>query len=76
MSRESDINALHLTETIPPLALAPLAGLAVLTCAALPRTGPADVPIVALYIAPFFNNKTLAASVIFGRSATHRYTFL
>ena len=53
MSRESDINALRFTETIPPLALAPLAGLAVLACALLPRTGPADVLIVALYMAPF-----------------------
>jgi hypothetical protein len=34
MSRESDIDALRFTETIPPLALAPLARLAVL--------GPAD----------------------------------
>jgi hypothetical protein len=33
MSRDSDINALRFTETIPPLALAPLAGLEVLACA-------------------------------------------
>ena len=53
MSRERDVNALRFTETIPPLALAPLAGLAVLACASLARTGPADVLIVALYMAPF-----------------------
>ncbi len=53
MSRDSDINALRFTETIPPLALAPLAGLEVLACASLPRTRPADVLIVALYMAPF-----------------------
>jgi hypothetical protein len=53
MSREGDINALRFTETIPPLALAPLAGLAVLACASLPRTGPDDVLIVTLYMAPF-----------------------
>jgi hypothetical protein len=53
MSRESDINALRFTETIPPLALAPLAGLAVLACGSLPQTGLANVLIVALYMAPF-----------------------
>jgi hypothetical protein len=53
MSRESDISALRFTETIPPLALAPLAGLAVLACGSLPQTGLANVLIVALYMAPF-----------------------
>src|ERR1700676_4186001 len=53
MGRESDINALRFTETTPPLALAPLAGLAVLACGSLPQTGLANVLIVALYMAPF-----------------------
>ena len=53
MSRESDNHALPFTETIPPLALAPLAGLAVLACGSLPQTGLANVLIVALYMAPF-----------------------
>ena len=53
MSRERDIDVLPFTETIPPLALAPLAGLAMLACGSLPQTGLANVLIVALYMAPF-----------------------
>jgi hypothetical protein len=53
MSRETDIGVLPFTETIPPLALAPVAGLAVLVCGSLPRTGLANVLMVALYMAPF-----------------------
>src|SRR6202035_3569192 len=53
MSRERDIDALPFTETIPPLALAPLAGLGVLACGSFPQTGLANVLNAAVYMAPF-----------------------
>jgi hypothetical protein len=53
MSRERDIDVLPFTETIPPLALAPLAGLAVLACGSSLSTGLANVLIIAVYAAPF-----------------------
>jgi hypothetical protein len=53
MSRERNIDVLSFTETIPALALAPLAGLAVLACGSSLSTGLANVSILAVYAAPF-----------------------